>query len=42
MEKRLDVIDFFLKILSVESVTPDDGGLLTYIENYLEGFEATW
>lgn len=42
MEKRLNVIDFFLKILSVESVTPDDGGLLSYIENYLEGFEATW
>ncbi|HHS93255.1 MAG TPA: succinyl-diaminopimelate desuccinylase [Campylobacterales bacterium] len=42
MEKRLDVIDLFLKILSAESVTPDDGGLLTFIENYLEGFEATW
>ncbi len=42
MEKRLDVIDFFLKILAVESVTPDDGGLLTYIENYLSDFEATW
>jgi len=42
MEKRLDVIDFLLKILSVESVTPDDGGLLTYIENYLADFEATW
>jgi succinyl-diaminopimelate desuccinylase len=42
MEKRLDVIDFFLKILSAESVTPDDGGLLTYIENYLADFEATW
>jgi len=42
MEKRLDVIDLFLKILSVESVTPDDGGLLTYIENYLADFEATW
>jgi succinyl-diaminopimelate desuccinylase len=42
MEKRLDVIDFFLKILSVESVTPDDGGLLSYIENYLADFEATW
>ena len=41
-EKRLDVIDFFLKILSAESVTPDDGGLLTYIENYLADFEATW
>jgi len=42
MERRLDVIDFFLKILSAESVTPDDGGLLTYIENYLADFEATW
>ena len=42
MEKRLDVIDFLLKILSAESVTPDDGGLLTYIENYLADFEATW
>ncbi|SFV55239.1 N-succinyl-L,L-diaminopimelate desuccinylase [hydrothermal vent metagenome] len=42
MEKRLDVIDFFLKILSAESVTPDDGGLLTYIEHYLADFEATW
>ena len=42
MEKRLDVIDFFLKILSAKSVTPDDGGVLTYIENYLEDFEATW
>ena len=41
-EKRLDVIDFFLKILAEESVTPDDGGLLTYIENYLADFEATW
>ena len=42
MEKRLDVIDFFLKILSAESITPDDGGMLTYIENYLADFEATW
>ncbi|MCK5854850.1 MAG: succinyl-diaminopimelate desuccinylase [Sulfurovaceae bacterium] len=42
MEKRLDVIDLFLKLLSAESVTPDDGGLLTYIENYLSDFEATW
>jgi len=42
MEKRLDIIDLFLKILSAESVTPDDGGLLRYIENYLADFEATW
>ena len=42
MEKRLNVIDFFLKILSVESVTPNDGGLLSYIESYLSDFESTW
>ena len=42
MEKRLDVIDLFLKLLATKSVTPDDGGLLNYIENYLEDFEATW
>jgi len=42
MEKRLDVIDLFLKLLAAESITPDDGGLLTYIENYLADFEATW
>ena len=42
MEKRLDTIDLFLKLLSAKSITPDDGGLLTYIENYLPHFEATW
>jgi len=42
MEKRLDTIDLFLKLLSVESITPNDGGLLTYIKNYLSNFEATW
>ena len=42
MEPRLDVIDLFLKLLSAESITPDDGGLLAYIERYLASFEATW
>jgi len=42
MEKKLDVIDLLLKLLSSKSVTPDDGGLLSYIENYLADFEATW
>jgi len=42
MEKRLNVVDLFLKLLSAESITPDDGGTLTYIANYLENFEATW
>ena len=42
MEKRLDVIDLFLKLLSAKSITPDDGGTLSFIESYLEDFEATW
>ena len=42
MEKRLNVIDLLLKLLSSKSVTPDDGGLLSYIEGYLANFEATW
>jgi len=42
MEKRLDVIDLFLKLLSAESITPEDAGLLTYIEEYLTEYEATW
>jgi succinyl-diaminopimelate desuccinylase len=42
MEQRLDVIDLFLKLLSAESITPNDGGLLSYIERYLLDFEATW
>ena len=42
MEKRLDTIDLFLKLLSAKSITPDDGGLLAYIESYLSNFEATW
>ena len=42
MEKRLDIIDLFLKLLSAESITPNDGGLLEYIKNYLPDFEATW
>lgn len=42
MDKRLNVIDLFLKLLSAQSVTPDDGGLLTFIEHYLADFEAIW
>jgi len=42
MEQRLDVIDLLLKFLSAPSITPDDGGLLAYIERYLSDFEATW
>jgi succinyl-diaminopimelate desuccinylase len=42
METRLDTIDLLLKLLSSKSITPDDGGLLTYIQNYLFDFDATW
>jgi len=38
----MHVIDLLLKLLSFESVTPDDGGALTFIENYLDGYEATY
>jgi len=42
MEPRLNVIDLFLKLLSAKSITPDDGGLLNYIERYLSDFESIW
>ena len=38
----MDVIDLFIKLLSAPSITPDDGGLLRFIEEYLEDFEATY
>ena len=40
MEKEIDVIDLFLKMLSAKSITPDDGGLLDFIAKYLSDFEA--
>jgi succinyl-diaminopimelate desuccinylase len=36
----VDVIALFKYLLSAKSQTPDDGGLLDYIETYLDGFEA--
>ena len=36
----MDVIDLFLKLLSAKSETPDDGGLLDFITEYLSDFEA--
>jgi len=38
--QKIDVIDLFIKLLSAESVTPDDAGLLDFISNYLNDFEA--
>ncbi len=42
MEAKLDVIDLFLRLLSTKSITPNDGGLLEYIRDYLSDFEAIW
>ena len=39
---RLDTIELFIKLLSFRSVTPDDDGALTFIRDYLDGFEAEW
>ncbi len=36
----MNVIDLFIKILSAPSVTPDDAGLMEFIEEYLSDFEA--
>lgn len=37
---NINVIDLFIKLLSAESVTPDDGGLLDFIADYLSEFQA--
>ncbi|WP_456449723.1 succinyl-diaminopimelate desuccinylase [Hydrogenimonas sp.] len=39
---KLDTIELFIKLLSFRSVTPDDDGALTFIRDYLDGFEAEW
>ncbi len=36
----MNVIDLFIKILSAPSVTPDDAGLMEFIESYLPDLEA--
>jgi len=38
----MNVIDLLLKLLSFESITPDDAGSLKFIESYLEGYEAIY
>ncbi len=38
----MNVVDLLLKLLSCESLTPDDAGSLKFIEAYLEGFEAIY
>ncbi|QOP45329.1 succinyl-diaminopimelate desuccinylase [Sulfurimonas paralvinellae] len=36
----MNVIELFKKLISTKSETPDDGGLLDFITEYLEGFQA--
>ena len=36
----MDVIELFKHLVSTKSETPDDGGLLDFIEGYLPGFDA--
>jgi succinyl-diaminopimelate desuccinylase len=38
----MKVVDLLLKLLSYESITPDDAGSLAFIESYLDGFEAIY
>ncbi len=38
----MNVVDLLLKLLSFESVTPDDAGSLKFIEEYLDGYEAIY
>jgi len=36
----MDVIELFKYFINAKSETPDDGGLLIFVEEYLSGFEA--
>ncbi len=36
----MEIIELFKHLVNSKSETPDDGGLLDFIEEYLEGFEA--
>jgi succinyl-diaminopimelate desuccinylase len=38
----MNVVDLLLKLLSYESITPDDAGSLKFIEEYLDGYEAIY
>jgi succinyl-diaminopimelate desuccinylase len=36
----MNVVDLLIRLLSAPSVTPDDAGLMDFIQNYLPGFEV--
>ena len=35
-------VDLLMKLISFESITPDDAGSMAFIENYLNGYEAIY
>jgi len=38
----MQLIDLFIKLLSYQSVTPDDAGALDFIREYLKDYNAIW
>jgi len=38
----MNVVDLLMKLISFESITPDDAGSMAFIENYLNGYEAIY
>ena len=41
-KNNMNVVDLLLKLLSFESITPDDAGSLSFTEAYLSGYEAIY
>ncbi len=41
-EYNMNVVDLLLKLLSFQSLTPDDAGSLKFIEEYLDDYEAVY
>ena len=40
MPQSMNVVDLLIRLLSAESVTPDDGGLMAFVSEYLPQFKA--
>ena len=38
----MNIVDFFIKILSIKSITPDDGDLMRLIESFMSDFEQIY